>query len=306
MENINYGYISKRVMNDRNISVQAKCLYSFISAFSGTYFHADLSVSFIKTSLCISDTNTYLRYRKELEDNNLIVVQSQRNGGRASKNRFYINLNPGGITRINDTGEQITHFKAISNPGGLFEFGYGVLHQDAMSNNSISLIAKSILSYISCYKDNVPYCSDIMKNLAIANNTLFKYMKELKEKNLLKVNKIRSVGKFARNTYEVLIENFKKIFRKNQTVIKKEEEYNETQLAMIRLVEKTIIKMKFTYKFGRKEIKDLLKSFKNDFILLSRALSYVEINEPKNGYKTFIGALIKSKTYDEVSNRENE
>ncbi|MDK7234232.1 helix-turn-helix domain-containing protein [Staphylococcus haemolyticus] len=81
-----YGLVFKRVMKDKNISVEAKALYSYLSAYAGADESAFPSVDLIKHELGIGK-HRFLRAKNELIDNGYLTVDRKQ-----TKNIYGSNL----------------------------------------------------------------------------------------------------------------------------------------------------------------------------------------------------------------------
>ncbi|WP_180537658.1 helix-turn-helix domain-containing protein [Staphylococcus haemolyticus] len=81
-----YGLVFKRVMKDRNISIEAKALYSYLSAYAGADESAFPSVDLIKHELGIGK-HRFLRAKNELIDNGYLTVDRKQ-----TKNIYGSNL----------------------------------------------------------------------------------------------------------------------------------------------------------------------------------------------------------------------
>ena len=81
-----YGLVFKRVMKDKNISIEAKALYSYLSAYAGADESAFPSVDLIKHELGIGK-HRFLRAKNELIDNGYLTVDRKQ-----TKNIYGSNL----------------------------------------------------------------------------------------------------------------------------------------------------------------------------------------------------------------------
>ncbi|MCE4987181.1 helix-turn-helix domain-containing protein [Staphylococcus haemolyticus] len=81
-----YGLVFKRVMKDRNISIEAKALYSYLSAYAGADESAFPSVDLIKHELGIGK-HRFLRAKNELINNGYLTVDRKQ-----TKNIYGSNL----------------------------------------------------------------------------------------------------------------------------------------------------------------------------------------------------------------------
>lgn len=84
-----YGIVFKRVMKDKNLSIEAKGLYSYLSAYAGADESSFPSVSLIKYELNIGKQR-YQRARKELEDTGYLVVTRKQNGNIYGSNLYTV------------------------------------------------------------------------------------------------------------------------------------------------------------------------------------------------------------------------
>ena len=84
--------------------------------------------------------------------------------------------------------------------------GYGLIPRRVMRDEHLSTTAKCIYCYLASFAGNTgrsfPSTSLMAKELNISNDTLFKYLKELKTKNVITVEKEKSLdSKFTKNIY---------------------------------------------------------------------------------------------------------
>ncbi|MDW4401996.1 helix-turn-helix domain-containing protein [Staphylococcus saprophyticus] len=84
-----YGLVFKRVMKDTNISIEAKALYSYLSAYAGADESSFPSVSLIKHELNIGKQR-YQRARKELEEIGYLKVTRKQNGNIYGSNLYTV------------------------------------------------------------------------------------------------------------------------------------------------------------------------------------------------------------------------
>lgn len=105
-----YGLVFKRVMKDTNIDIEAKALYSYLSAYAGSSETAFPGVNLICHELNISDKR-FKKYRKQLEDNGYLSVERERTNNGFSKNIYTIEHHPvsGNFVPVqNFTGRNVT------------------------------------------------------------------------------------------------------------------------------------------------------------------------------------------------------
>ncbi|MCE3020966.1 helix-turn-helix domain-containing protein [Staphylococcus pasteuri] len=82
-----YGLVFKRVMKDKDISIEAKALYSYLSAYAGSDESAFPSVELIKHELNIGKQR-YQRARCELENAGYLQVDRKQNGNIYGSNLY--------------------------------------------------------------------------------------------------------------------------------------------------------------------------------------------------------------------------
>ena len=87
-----YGIISKLVMQDRNLSRNAKCIYAYFCSFAGTGTTAFPSVKKICYDLNFSDDRTYRTHLNQLINFGYITVNKTRSkNGKFDKNIYILN-----------------------------------------------------------------------------------------------------------------------------------------------------------------------------------------------------------------------
>lgn len=99
-----YGISPKAVMRDKNLSIEAKAIYAYISSYSGSGVTAFPSVDLMCHDLGIS-RNRFNKHRKLLEDYGYITVRQEVEYGKFKGNMYTINLVP---TLQNATSENAT------------------------------------------------------------------------------------------------------------------------------------------------------------------------------------------------------
>lgn len=99
-----YGISPKAVMRDKNLSIEAKAIYAYISSYCGSGVTAFPSVDLMCHDLGIS-RNRFNKHRKLLEDYGYITVRQEVEYGKFKGNMYTINLVP---TLQNATSENAT------------------------------------------------------------------------------------------------------------------------------------------------------------------------------------------------------
>lgn len=84
-----YGIISRKVMRDKNLSIESKAIYSYLISFAGTSNRAFPSVELMLEELDISRTRFY-KYMKELKDNGFVKVEQEKENNRFKRNIYYL------------------------------------------------------------------------------------------------------------------------------------------------------------------------------------------------------------------------
>ena len=85
-----YGMSPKLVMRDKNLSIEAKAIYAYMSSFAGSGGSAFPKVETACRDLNISK-NRFLKYRKELVDYGYITIEKERKGGKFDNNVYILN-----------------------------------------------------------------------------------------------------------------------------------------------------------------------------------------------------------------------
>lgn len=84
------------------------------------------------------------------------------------------------------------------------DFGFGILPRDVM-RSSLSITSKAIYAYLISFAGNTkkayPSVKLICSELKISKDTFYKYLKELQEFRVVKIEKERDAGKFTKNVY---------------------------------------------------------------------------------------------------------
>ena len=83
-----YGIIPKKVMKDKDLSIDAKAIYAFISSYAGAGSTSFPSVNLITDMLGIS-RQRFNKHRKLLEDKGYITINNKRTPGGSWGNNVY-------------------------------------------------------------------------------------------------------------------------------------------------------------------------------------------------------------------------
>lgn len=85
-----YGTVYKEVLKDKELSIEAKAIYSYLSSYAGGKDTAFPSIGLICHELNISEKRFY-KHRKELLDKNIISKTRERTNNGFSKTIYTIN-----------------------------------------------------------------------------------------------------------------------------------------------------------------------------------------------------------------------
>ena len=123
-----YGVISKLVMRDKGLSVEAKAIYSYLVSFAGAGDTSYPSVKLMCSDLGIS-TNRFYRHRKMLEEKGYIIINKKRNDTGFENNIYTLPINP--CIRFEDTQIVYTQNEDIQN-----EYTNNINSNNNNSNNN--------------------------------------------------------------------------------------------------------------------------------------------------------------------------
>lgn len=85
-----YGLIPRKIMRDKNLSLQAKAIYSYLASFAGNTGRAFPSVNLMMAELGMAK-GTFYKYIEELREKGAIEVKQERDEGRFARNVYYLN-----------------------------------------------------------------------------------------------------------------------------------------------------------------------------------------------------------------------
>lgn len=128
-----YGLVFKRVMKDRNISIEAKALYSYLSAYAGADESSFPSVELIKHELNIGKQR-YQRARRELEKVGYLQVDRKQNGNIYGSNLYTLFHNPRQVD-IQPVDSQPVEIQSVDNQPTT---------NNSITNNNITSNSKTI------------------------------------------------------------------------------------------------------------------------------------------------------------------
>lgn len=127
-----YGIVAKLVMRNRDLSPEAKAIYSYICSFAGSGTTAFPSAELMMHELNMGDKRFY-KFRKELVDRGYITIIKQRNGNRREKNIYQLETEPSKVL-------EHRRFESVQNESIQFESVQSESFQNEGSNiNSINI-----------------------------------------------------------------------------------------------------------------------------------------------------------------------
>lgn len=129
-----YGLAPKLVMTDKNLSIESKAIYCYISSYCGNGTSAFPGVETILYHLGISK-NRFYKHIKPLEDKGYITIIPRRRGNRRDSNLYKLNMELGferihfEEVQIEDIENEDIHFEDIQNEDS---------NNNSINNNSIN------------------------------------------------------------------------------------------------------------------------------------------------------------------------
>lgn len=90
IQDTGYGLVPKRIMRDKNLSAEAKAIYSYLASFAGNTGQAFPSTSLMSSEMNMS-RNRLFKYLKELRDKKAISVKREKGQkGQFGRNVYYL------------------------------------------------------------------------------------------------------------------------------------------------------------------------------------------------------------------------
>ncbi len=98
--------------------------------------------------------------------------------------------------------------------------GFGIIPKAVMLDKNIHVIAKAVYAYLSVYADNDKKCfptrQKMQNDLNISQDTISKYLKQLENCGYIERLSERKKGKFAHNTYKIIVKSSAVNFNDNE------------------------------------------------------------------------------------------
>lgn len=174
-----YGLVHKEVLQNRDISANAKGLYTYLAARSGNKYTCNPTVATILKDLGICEA-TFHTLKNELITKGVIEVVKTGSG----------------INKRNNYNLLVKSNK-----------GYGYVYLDLLKDSKISLKAKAIYGLLASYSGTdfitFPFAYTIFELLKMGRNTYFKAMQALKDKKYIYTKQRRINGRFSHCYYYI-------------------------------------------------------------------------------------------------------
>ena len=175
-----YGIVNKDILKNKNISYEAKGLYTYFCARSGNKNECYPTISVICTDLGINE-RTFHKYKNELIDKKVIKVEKEKTD-KYYRNRY-----------------------VLLQKQGKGNFGY--VYLDILTDPRVSLTEKSIYGLFACISGSrfiaYPLAKVIYYILGMCRDTYFTAMKNLRELGYIKTKQLHIQGRFAHCNYYI-------------------------------------------------------------------------------------------------------
>lgn len=210
--NKQYGIVNKTVMQNKNISANAKALYTYLCARSGNKNICNPTIPTILKDLNICEA-TFHKLKRELIENKIID-----------------------IVKIGQGLQRRNHYKLLHNTNK--NFGY--VYLDILISD-ISLKSKAIYGLLACFSGirfvAYPLAKVIYTYLKISRNTYFTAIKMLKNLKYIITKQLHINGRFANCNYYI---NGKQPNKQEIRYIFKFKRKNKIKTTTIKTIEKEI------------------------------------------------------------------
>ncbi len=251
-----YGIVPKAVIEDKNLSITSKVLYSLLCVFKGDGEVASPKRDTIMSYVGISAKNTYYKHREQLVDSGYIEVEECMVENRYASSNFKIKNE---IT-VND------------NKIKLFNGNYVQVPRKLMYDTSLSYTDKFVYIHLAVYKENTNVTCKILKKITGigSDKRLFDSLQALERAGYL----YRSGEKFTKTTYHLIgYDEFNdeelryKLKQKIEYQDKlKQEKKNDTTIVVEEHIETAKTKKERIKIEKRKNVLNNQKSIKNNMV----------------------------------------
>lgn len=198
------GILPKYVMLDPDITLEAKCIYTYFASLAGNGTTVFPSRDTIVKYLGINK-DTYYKHIKMLIEQNYVVTKQENSSNGFKKNVYTLVSNP---KKFESSSSSLTNGDATFSRirfGGLKSAGYGWMPYMVMTDQRLNIKAKGIYAYFCVWTGSgnsaFPSKDNILKDLGISHNTYQRYYKQLIDYNYVTVIQRRDSGRMAVNDY---------------------------------------------------------------------------------------------------------
>lgn len=199
-----YGIICKYPMQDTDLDIAAKAVYSLLCALAGDDHSVFPSRDKIVSWLGVG-RNKYNAGMKQLKEQGYVLVEQVKgSGSRFAHNSYLIVSNPKKFAeqKYDSDGGSLTFGFT-----GLKSAGYGLLPRMVMFDQRLSCTAKVIYSYLASYSGAgqvaFPRVAVICHHLGLSENSFRKHIKQLVDTNYISRVQRHINGLLSSNSYHL-------------------------------------------------------------------------------------------------------
>ena len=187
-----YGIICKYPMQDTDLDIAAKAVYSLAGDDHSVFPSRDKIVSWLNVG-----RNKYNAGMRQLRDQGYILVEQVKGAGsRFAHNSYTIVSNPKKFAE-----------QKYDSDGGALTFGFTGLPRMVMFDQRLSCTAKVIYAYLASYSGagqvSFPKVAVICRHLGLSENSFRKHMKQLVDTNYISRVQRHINGRLASNSYHL-------------------------------------------------------------------------------------------------------
>jgi len=209
VEGINFkgfGVVSKYVMFDIDLTVEAKAIYAYFCSFSGRGDTAFPSRDKILSDLNISES-AYYRHFALLKNQGYITVVQNSYRGKKTTNVYTLVSSPKKFMENPGCPKDEKDYERVRF-SGLKSLGYGLVPKAVMQDTRLTIKAKGIYAFFASLSGSgdvsYPRHDDILYFLQITNSTFYKHYQVLVDANYITavqrhINGILSVSDYFLN-----------------------------------------------------------------------------------------------------------
>lgn len=196
------GILPKYVMLDPDLTLEAKCIYTYFASLAGggmTVFPGrDTIIKYLGIN-----KDTYYKHFKMLVEQNYIVTKQENSSNGFKKNVYTLVSNPKKFEYASASENEVTYNRIRF--GGLKSAGYGWMPYMVMTDSRLNIKAKGIYAYFCVWTGSgnsaFPRKESILNHLGITHNTYQRYYKQLIDCNYITVVQRRVKGVMSINDY---------------------------------------------------------------------------------------------------------